>query len=354
MRREGKARVWEKHQKAIPSADEPGGNKWGFVRSCLLQAVAPFTEGIIHKVMTGKGNKGLGMDIRESAGHTSCGAIGFHGDVTMLETQMVVAARNFSMAHYELGVDNFFCTCVTSFGNYCEIIELWEHEPELLEYTKKTLEETTGRKFWIPKVSGGRPSVVHASDVIYANIKKLAKKAEFSLDGVKATDHLGCHYSKIFPDESVGGGEFPRLLAGMIEAYGGELVDYPERRHCCGMGFRQCAIPENRGYTAACVYKKMKSLKKTDPDCKLMITNCPGCGVFLDAEQGTIAQVMGEKFDVHVMNYAQLAGLMLGYDPFKDCGFNVKYVPIEPLLDKIGIPYDKSKTQKERRRPFGP
>jgi heterodisulfide reductase subunit B len=43
---------------------------------------------------------------------------------------------------------------------------------------------------------------------------------------------------------------------------------------------------------------------------------------------------------------------MLGYDPFKDCGLNAKAVAIEPLLDMIGIPYDKTKTFEERRRPF--
>lgn len=347
---EGKARVWERHQKAIPTVDDPGGDEWMFVRSCFLQAASPYTEGIACKVM----KDALGMKLKEAAGHTSCGAIAFHGDSTTIESMMVLGARNLALNRKQFGLDNFFSFCVTSFGNYTELIELWEHEPDLREYTEEKLKETTGLDFWMPKVSGGRPSVVHASDVIYANIKKIASKAEFSLDGIKATDHLGCHYAKIFPDESVGGGEFPQLLAGMIEAYGGELVDYPERRHCCGMGFRQCAFPENRGYTAACVYKKMKSLKKTDPDCKLIITNCPGCGVFLDAEQGTIAQVMGEKFGVHIIDYAQLAGLMLGYDPFRDCGFNVKVVPIEPLLDKIGIPYDKSKTPEERRRPFGP
>jgi len=127
MKGEGKARVWERHQKAVPTADDPGGKEWGFVRSCFLQAASPYTEGIGCKVM----ENDLGMDLHEAAGHTSCGAIAFHGDTTTLQANMVVAARNFSIAHYDLGIDNFFAYCVTSFGNYTEIIELWEHEPEL-------------------------------------------------------------------------------------------------------------------------------------------------------------------------------------------------------------------------------
>lgn len=338
---------WENHQKHIPTVEEEGGRVWGCFRSCFLQSAAPYTEGIAYKIL----KNDLGIDLREAPGHTSCGAIGYHGDVTKLETQMVIAARNFSVAHYELGVDNLFSFCVTSFANYTEMIQLWQEDPQLREYTAKTLKETTGRDFWIPQVCG-YPSVVHASDIFYANRHILAAKAKYSLKGIKAVDHIGCHYAKIFPGEVVGGCEFPRVLVGLLEAFGAEIVDYPERRHCCGMGFRNCAFPENRDYTASSVYKKLSSLKETHPDCALILTNCPGCTVFLDAEQGTIKEVLGVEFNIPVMDYAQLTGLLLGYDPFKDCGFNAKVVPIEPLLDKIGIPYDKSKTPEERRRPF--
>ena len=159
---------------------------------------------------------------------------------------MVMAARNFSVAHHELGMDNLFSFCVTSFANYTEVIKLWEEDPELREYTEKTLRETTGREFWIPHVSGAKPSVVHASDVFFANRYKLAAKAKYSFEGNQATDHVGCHYAKIFPEHSMGGAEFPQVLVGMLEAFGAEVVDYPERRHCCGMGFRQCAFQKMR------------------------------------------------------------------------------------------------------------
>ncbi len=342
-------RMWERHQKHVPTVEEANGRLWGCFRSCFLQSAAPYTEGIAMKILKNE----LGINVKEAAGHTSCGAIGYHGDVTNLETQMVVAARNFSVAHYEQGVDNLFSFCVTSFANYTEMIHLWQEDPSLLEYTIKVLKETTGREFWMPHVSGGKPSVVHASDVFYANRHHLARKAKYSLKGIKAVDHIGCHYAKIFPGQAIGGMEFPHVLVGLLEAFGADVVDYPERRHCCGMGFRQCAFPENRGYTMSSVYKKLTSLKEAQPDCNLILTNCPGCTVFLDAEQGAIRQLMEEEFDVSVLDYAQLTGLLLGYDPFKDCGLNVKAVKVEPLLEKIGIPYDRSRSAEQRRRPFG-
>lgn len=151
MKRTGKNQAWEKHQKDIPSIDEPGGKLWGCFRSCFLQSTAPYSEGVAYKIL----KNDLGIELREAPGHTSCGAIGYHGDVSNLETQMVIAARNFSLAHYQEGVDNLFSFCVTSFANYTEMIKLWEEEPDLKEYTENTLKETTGREFWIPHVSGG-------------------------------------------------------------------------------------------------------------------------------------------------------------------------------------------------------
>lgn len=129
MKRTGKNQAWEKHQKDIPSIDDPGGKLWGCFRSCFLQSTAPYSEGVAYKIL----KNDLGIDLREAPGHTSCGAIGYHGDVSNLETQMVIAARNFSLAHYQEGVDNLFSFCVTSFANYTEMIKLWEEEPELRE-----------------------------------------------------------------------------------------------------------------------------------------------------------------------------------------------------------------------------
>jgi heterodisulfide reductase subunit B len=131
------------------------------------------------------------------------------------------------------------------------------------------------------------------------------------------------------------------VLTGPILAWGGETVDYPERRHCCGMGFRQCAMRPNRGYTMACVLKKLQSMQPWEPD--LILTNCPGCNLFLDKEQWAILQLTGTDYNIPTLSYTELAGLLLGWDPYDVVGIQAHTVPLDPFLDKIGIPYDKSK-----------
>ena len=128
----------------------------------------------------------------------------------------------------------------------------------------------------------------------------------------------------------------------MIEAWGGEVIDYPERRHCCGFGFRQYLVQENRGYSIANTKKKFESMEPYEPD--FILTNCPGCSMFLDKWQYTIAEMEHKTFDQHgygipVLTYEELTGLLLGYDPWS-LGLQLHQVQVERLLDKIGIAYN--------------
>jgi heterodisulfide reductase subunit B len=145
----------------------------------------------------------------------------------------------------------------------------------------------------------------------------------------------------MFPSKGVGGAEYPYVLAGMIEEWGGEIIDYPERRHCCGFGFRQYLVQANRGYSVACSKEKFESMKPFEPD--MIITNCPGCPMFLDRWQYVINEMEGKRYGqngegIPVFTYEEVAGLVLGYDPW-DLGLQMHQTNCEPVLDKIGIDY---------------
>ena len=77
-----------------------------------------------------------------------------------------------------------------------------------------------------------------------------------------------------------------------------------------------------------------------------IICNCPGCAMFLDKWQYVIGEMEGKTYGpgcegIPVLTYEELAGLMLGYDPW-DLGLQVHQVDCEPLLQKIGVQYDPS------------
>jgi len=331
MKIEGKRHIWNEYQKEI------AGDHYFYVRSCVRQNFFPGSEKTFLRILDTE----LHKDIYENPSHTTCSGIGYHSDVVPFETSMTMVARQFALMT-EAGYTNLTTSCITSFGLYTEILDTWNHFPEVLERVRKHLKNATGREFKVPE------NLSHASDIIYKFRSDIAQKGKFRLVNhetgkpLRAVEHIGCHYSRMFPSKGIGGAEYPYVLTGMIEEWGGEVIDYPERRHCCGFGFRQYLIQANRGYSISCSKKKFDSMRPYKPD--FILTNCPGCPMFLDRWQYAISEMEGITYGengsgIPVLTYEELAGIILGYDPW-DLGLQVHQVPVEPLLDKIGLPYD--------------
>jgi len=330
MDNEGKRRIWSDYQKDI--ADD----HFFYVRSCIRQSFFPGSEQFFLKFMRNV----LGKDVYENPAHTTCTGIAYHSDIVPSATIMTVIARHFALMK-ESGYKNIAISCVTSFGLYTEILETWKHFPKELEKTREYLYKATGREFDIPE------NVAHTSDIIYKFRDEIAGKAKHALvnkltgEPLRIVEHIGCHYSKMFPGKGVGGAEFPHVLVGMIESWGGQVIDYPERRHCCGFGFRQYVVQANRGYSLACSQRKFASMEPYHPD--FIVTNCPGCPYFLDRWQYVVSETEGKTYGpkghgIPVLTFEELAGLVLGYNPW-DLGLQAHQVAVEPLLDKMGIGY---------------
>lgn len=323
---------WKDYQKQIPD------DHFFFVRSCIRQSLFPGAESAMLRIM----KDFLHKDVYEDPRHTTCTGIGYHSDVVLLETIMTVVARQLALMT-EAGYKNLLVSCVTSFGIYLEIFDMWHHFPEKLEDTRQSLLRATDREFEIPE------SIVHTSDVIYHFRDEIAAFSSLRLVNaesglpLKAVEHVGCHYAKIFPSGGFGGAEFPFVLSRLIESWGGEVIDYPERRHCCGFGFRHYLLRENRGYSLSNSKMKFESMAPYQPD--FILTNCPGCNMFLDRWQYTLAEMEGKTYDkgglgIPVLSHEELAGIMLGMDPWK-LGLQMHQVQVESLLDKLGYSYSK-------------
>ena len=330
-------RYWNEYQKNIAA------DKYFYERSCIRQTFFPGSETAFLRML----REELGKDIYDEENQHTCTGIGYHSDVVPIETTMTVVARLFSLMT-AAGYENYVPSCVTSFGIFSEMTEIWKEHPETLAKTREYLWKACKREFEVPK------NIAHPSDIIYKFRYELKDKMKYQLVNrftgkpLKGVEHIGCHYAKIFPDKGIGKAEFPYVLAGMIEAWGGEVVDYPERRHCCGFGFRQYLVQENRGYCVANSKKKFESMEAYEPD--FIVANCPGCAMFMDKWQYTIAEMEGKTYDregygIPVLTYEELAGMLLGYDPWQ-LGMQMHQVQVERLLDKIGIAYNPDEKYK--------
>jgi len=184
-----KSLLWKEYQKEVPD------DKYFFVRSCIRQTFFPGAETSLLKLL----REELKLDIFEDSRHTTCTGIGYHSDVVPLETTMTVVARQLALMT-EAGYSNLLVSCVTSFGIYLEMVEVWHHHPEMLERTREALWKATRREFEIPEF------IVHTSDLVYHFREEFASRAPYRLVNkesgkpLRVVDHVGCHYAKIFPD----------------------------------------------------------------------------------------------------------------------------------------------------------
>ncbi|MDY6327837.1 MAG: heterodisulfide reductase-related iron-sulfur binding cluster [Bacteroidales bacterium] len=330
-------RYWNEYVKDI--ADD----HFFYERSCIRQTFFPGSEAVFLKIL----RNDLGKDIYDSSHQHTCTGIGYHSDVVPYETTMTIVARLFSLMT-EHGYKNYIPSCITSFGLMTELIETWKENPDILDKARGYLMKATGRSFELPE------NIAHPSDVFFKFRHELKAKMKYQLvnrytgNPLRGVDHIGCHYAKIFPKHGIGNAEFPHVLAGMVEAWGGEVIDYPERRHCCGFGFRQYLVQENRGYSIANSKKKFESMEPYEPD--FIVSNCPGCAMFLDKWQYTIAEMEHKTYDrdgygIPVFTYEELAGILLGYDPWT-LGLQLHQVQCERFLNKIGVEYNPDEKYK--------
>ena len=128
------------------------------------------------------------------------------------------------------------------------------------------------------------------------------------LNGLKVAPFYGCH---IIRPESVNGWESarnPHSLEDVIEALGGEAIDYAGKTRCCGFHIQL----EKDGIAANMVGQNMRMAK--DNGAEAVLTPCPLCHLALDGYQADSAARWG-RTDLPTFHLPQLVALALGVDP---------------------------------------
>ncbi len=275
----------------------------------------------------------LGIDYYNPDHQTSCtGWMYWATGIQSLPALVGVLARNWHECYTM--ERNFNIHCITSFATYTEARHWIIESDELRAKVRKYLKEL-GRELVVPE------SIVHVSDVIYALRDRIAEKAKYKLDKVTVAVHYGDHYWKGIMENAIGGYR-PQVVDGLLHALGANVAsDYSAFYECCGFGFRHIIM--NRTMTRSQTFRKLKSIRdETHAD--LICTNCPGCGNTLDKNQWIQkARPDGaEEFKIPVLFPYQVASLCMGADPYEIAAVQFNSTPVEPFLEKAGIPFDKN------------
>jgi len=304
--------------------------------SCILKAVHPAPEMLITRIYDLLGLRWGVASGRFESQCTCCLGVGARGDAMAFESTLLVVAKLWSVA-VELGFENIATACATCLGINSECLAMYREEPGLKKMVDRWLYEACGRRLRIPK------HVVNASDIVYLYRDTLAESfLRYRLEDhrtgrpLRVVGHMDRECDKVSCRQAVGVADCCEVLTGLIRSWGGQAVDYPNRRQRSGTGIQECMVRSNRGFTAVRLFKRVDSREPGKPD--LILTNCPGCNAPLD-EQWAIRELTGREYGIPTLSYVELAGLLLGWDPYDVVGIQGHTTPVEPLLDKIGIQY---------------
>ncbi|HYA60999.1 MAG TPA: heterodisulfide reductase-related iron-sulfur binding cluster [Candidatus Acidoferrum sp.] len=287
-------------------------------KSCVAGTFCPFIERSFRFILNL-----LSVDYFDDPRQSSCTGFGKYCGVMPPQTTLALNARNLALA-CDSGYTNVVCTCPTSYGNLKECIE--ELKDERTKNSVDAILDTIGVEY------KDDLHVFHAAEVLHSLRATLRKRSRGTLKGVKVATHHGCHYTKIFYDEVIGGTwEYPTLLDEIFEPFSPELIDYPERTLCCGLGFTH--LIGNRIYTEATALRKLESILSGNPD--VIVTMCAGCQAVLDTYQ----KLFENRWDhrAPVLNVAQLAAILLGADINKDACLQFSSIDVGPLLEKMAV-----------------
>jgi len=157
---------------------------------------------------------------------------------------------------------------------------------------------------------------------------RLRGAAHKGLKGLRVAPFYGCQIlrpSKVLGFEDP---DRPSSLERIIEACGGEAVDYPAKLKCCGF-----PIIVAREETA--LGEMVQPIEQAlDAGADVMVTPCPLCHLSLDAWQSKLKATTGRDYGLPILHLAQLIGVAAGLEE-SELQFRRHVVPVEPALERV-------------------
>jgi succinate dehydrogenase cytochrome b subunit len=150
------------------------------------------------------------------------------------------------------------------------------------------------------------------------------------LEGLRIAPFYGCYIVR--PTSRLGFADHPerdRYLDQVIEALGGESVEYAGARKCCGFP----VITMNRTTSLRQAGRHLADAQDAGADC--LVTPCPLCHLNLDMQQPEARKYVERgDVDIPVLHLPQLIGLALGLEP-KELGMGKHVVSTKEVQRKL-------------------
>jgi len=265
----------------------------------------------------------VGLELVELETVTCCGA----GDIHEAEPDYYLHLNARILAYAEAAdCDTLLTVCNVCTLNLRQANWQLKNDEDLRDRVSANLE-----RVGVPPYSGN-VEVRHllweiAEGEGYELLKQSAHKG---LKGLKIAPFYGCQIlrpSKILGFEDP---DRPWSLERIIEACGGEAIDYPAKIKCCGFPIIQAREETALGE----LIQPIEQAKEAGAD--VIVTPCPLCHLSLDAWQSKLKKATGRDFKMPILHLSQLVGVAAGLEESElKCKRHV--VSVDPVLEKLQI-----------------
>ena len=205
--------------------------------------------------------------------------------------------------------------------------------------TRKELLENSTLKGEVNTILGradrrfeGSSEAKHITKVLLEDlgINRIKQSIVKPLERLRVAAHYGCHIVKPSDKLCFDNPEDPKLLDSLIESSGVTLVDYAEKKLCCGAPLM--GVDEKTSLDM--LRTKMKSIQEKQIDA--IVTICPFCHTHLDLNQARIMEDKGNDNApmIPVLHFTQVLGLAQGYKP-QELGLDENRISADSVLELI-------------------
>jgi succinate dehydrogenase cytochrome b subunit len=265
----------------------------------------------------------LGIELDELESVTCCGA----GDIHEAEPDYYLHLNARILAYGEAtGAETLMTICNVCTLNLRQANWQLKNDEALLERVNHNLAAVG-----VPAYSGNI-EVRHLLWLIAEGdgYEKLKEVAHRGLKGLKVAPFYGCQIlrpSKILGFEDP---DRPWSLEAIIEACGGDPVDYPAKIKCCGFPI----IAAREDVALGELIQPIEQAKDAGAD--VMVTPCPLCHLSLDAWQSKLKKATGRTFEMPILHLSQLIGVAAGLEE-SELKFKRHIVSVQPVIEKLEV-----------------
>ena len=261
--------------------------------------------------------RALGIELVDIEGWSCCGATAAHQTDRVLAASL--PAANLLLAR-QMGLDTVV-TCAACYNR----MKVTNHEVISSPAIRAKVAEAVGQPY------DGSVAVRHLVEVLLEDvgIEKLRKSFTHSLGGLKVAAYYGCLLVRPHGITNFDDAENPTILDRLVDAMGGESVDWPGKVDCCGGGLNLTRTDVVVKLAGSVIDMAVAS------GAECITVACPMCQASLDLRQQDMQKQGGKRYNMPIVYITQLLGLCLGI-PAKELGLNRLMVPPASVLQSLG------------------